>query len=375
MALAAPPPDNHGRDRHQATPDQAPPQPSRSNRHAPNVLLVVWDDPRVPAWEPFGGPIAMPALRRIADLGLRYGDRLTIGQSSTTSFRLLTGRDSWPGGPGPRPGSADDAWSGDIPPECGTIAEILADAGYRTYRVSACHVTRQPHRLRESLACLQPPSRGYERVYLAYDHGAVDPPESAMDGHDRSADLIDKAIEFLRGARLHTPDRPWLLHVALAGSRSASREVGRLIDHLETSEQLVDTIVVVVGTCPGRIGHRLIFAWPREMRTEAGGVRRQHCRVVDVVPTILDCCGLEPPAVIRGHAQAPLHGRSLRSTFADPSVTTSPEPPGGAWLGARGEAREPAWEAGPRPGAGAHCDAQTPVAGRAEAADLIATRG
>lgn len=63
----------------------------------------------------------------------------------------------------------------------------------------------------------------------------------------------------------------------------------------------------------------LIVRYPREI-TDPGAVRSQFCHAVDLFPTVLDACGLEPPAEVDGVPQQRIDGVSLRSTFADPDA-------------------------------------------------------
>ena len=46
-------------------------------------------------------------------------------------------------------------------------------------------------------------------------------------------------------------------------------------------------------------------------------MREQYAHAIDMVPTVLDVLGIEPPATIRGVPQSPLHGVSLAHTFDD----------------------------------------------------------
>jgi arylsulfatase A-like enzyme len=73
----------------------------------------------------------------------------------------------------------------------------------------------------------------------------------------------------------------------------------------------------------GSAASPLIISWPREMGSVAGGVRDQYHHAVDVVPTILDCAGVDPPQTIKGHVQRPLHGVSMRYTFAAPDAPSA----------------------------------------------------
>lgn len=57
-----------------------------------------------------------------------------------------------------------------------------------------------------------------------------------------------------------------------------------------------------------------------------GEVRTQYHHAVDIVPTVLDCIGIEMPERVRGHVQTPLQGISMRYSFdaaALPSARTT----------------------------------------------------
>ncbi len=65
-------------------------------------------------------------------------------------------------------------------------------------------------------------------------------------------------------------------------------------------------------------------------------VRDQYHHVTDIVPTILDCCGLEFPETLNGHAQVPLPGVSMRYSFDDSKAKTQKEIQYYCMLGTRG---------------------------------------
>ena len=48
----------------------------------------------------------------------------------------------------------------------------------------------------------------------------------------------------------------------------------------------------------------------------------QYAHIIDMVPTVLDLLGVEPPATIRGVTQAPLHGVSFAHTLDDAAAPT-----------------------------------------------------
>ncbi len=58
----------------------------------------------------------------------------------------------------------------------------------------------------------------------------------------------------------------------------------------------------------------LIITWPKGIKAR-GEVRNQYHHAVDIVPTILEICGLEMPKVYRGVEQYPLSGVSMKYTF------------------------------------------------------------
>jgi arylsulfatase len=58
----------------------------------------------------------------------------------------------------------------------------------------------------------------------------------------------------------------------------------------------------------------LIISWPKGIKAR-GEVRNQYHHSVDIVPTILDICGLEMPTEYKGVEQWPLSGVSMRYSF------------------------------------------------------------
>src|SRR4051794_6730727 len=69
----------------------------------------------------------------------------------------------------------------------------------------------------------------------------------------------------------------------------------------------------------GGISDPCIISWPQGLKA-SGDIRDQYHHAVDLVPTILDVLGIEPPEAIKGHTQSPIDGVSMRYSFADPEV-------------------------------------------------------
>jgi arylsulfatase len=85
----------------------------------------------------------------------------------------------------------------------------------------------------------------------------------------------------------------------------------------------------------------LVISWPKGIKAR-GELRHQYHHATDIVPTILDVCGVEMPTVHRGVPQYPLAGVSMRYTFdAKPDAPTKKERQYYAMLGTRG-----IWEKG-----------------------------
>ncbi|HEU4349278.1 MAG TPA: arylsulfatase [Actinoplanes sp.] len=75
-------------------------------------------------------------------------------------------------------------------------------------------------------------------------------------------------------------------------------------------------------TYRGGTSDPFIVSWPKRI-AGTGQVRTQYAHAIDIVPTVLDLLGFEPPAVIRGVTQTPLHGVSLVPTFGDAEAASA----------------------------------------------------
>ena len=58
----------------------------------------------------------------------------------------------------------------------------------------------------------------------------------------------------------------------------------------------------------------MVMAWPARIK-DAGGIRPQFHHVIDIVPTILEACGLPQPVMVNGVAQRPIEGVSMEYTW------------------------------------------------------------
>ena len=474
-----------------ASPDWTPFVQPQAPEGAPNVLFIVWDDVGYGAMDVFGGPIETPTMRRIAEMGLRYANFHTTALCSPTRSCLMTGRNATSNNmaciteaTNGFPGS-----SGRVPFENGTIAEVLNERGWNTYAVGKWHLTPAEEENASAWKHRWPLGRGFERFYgflggetnqwypdLIYDNHPVDQPYLPEEGYHLSKDLVDKAIEFIRDAKVVAPDKPFFLYfcpgcahaphhvfkewsdkyegkfdVGYEAIREAilanqkkmgilpentnlspinphgepqssspdgkpwppldwvrpwdslsddekrlfarmaevyagfvsytDHHIGRLLDYLEESGQLDNTIVVVAsdngasgeGGPNGSVNEVKFFNnvpdtieeniqhigdlgspatynhyctgwawafdtpfpyWKRFAGYEGGTadmclvawlqgisarseVRQQYIHAIDVVPTVYDMLGIESPAVLNGYTQSPIEGESFRHTIDD----------------------------------------------------------
>jgi arylsulfatase A-like enzyme len=498
-----------------SVPDWGPYTQPTAPEGAPSVLYVVLDDVGFSAMEPWGGLIETPNIKRLAAQGVTYTNWHTTALCSPTRSSLLTGRNHTTNGMAciaeattGFPGS-----NGHIPFESATIAEVLGERGWNTYMLGKWHLVAADEMNMASTKRNWPVGRGFERYYgflggetnqwypdLVYDNHYAEQPsqpsspdewaEGKVDYH-LTEDLTDKAIEFIRDAKVIAPDKPFFMYFCpgaahaphhapkewidkykgkfdmgydryreiiferqlkmgimppgteltpanpYAGETSvegkpwnpvdvtrpwdqlsaeeqalfarmaevyagflshADHHIGRLLDYLEESGQLDNTIVVLVSdngasgeggpngsvnenkffngvpdkvednlpyldklgspetynhyptgwawafntpfkmwkryNFEGGIADPLVISWPKGMKSR-GEIRHQYNHATDIVPTIYDCLGVEMPQEVKGFKQIPLEGQSFRYSFDDADAPTEKETGFFTMLGSR----------------------------------------
>jgi arylsulfatase len=477
-----------GRDWRTSTPWWPPePEPPAG---APNVLLLVLDDVGFAQLGCYGSDIETPTLDGLARDGVRLTNFHTTALCSPTRACLLTGRNHHRNGMGR---VADLAvgypgYWGRIPRENGFLAEILRAHGYATYAVGKWHLTPEDETNMASSRASWPLARGFDRWYgfhggethqfvptLYHDNHSVLPPARPEDGYHLSADLADRAIEFLSDLRAVDADRPFFCYLATGACHSphhAPREwieryrgrfaggwdewrdatfarqiatgvlpehtrlsprphwvpewtslkaedravaarfmecfaaylsytdaqIARVLAFLERTGDLDNTVIVAVsdngasaeggpkgsindgrlmnGAPAGRrelrrrideiggpsahnnypwgwtmAGNTPFRRWKREVHeggiadpcivsaprlTDRGGVRRQFAHAIDVLPTVLELAGIEPPSEIDGIEQSRIDGKSFASVLRDGAAAETRDTQHFEMLGSRG---------------------------------------
>jgi arylsulfatase len=211
-------------------PDWAPFLPPQAREGSPNVVYIVWDDAGLAAFDCFGSPVVeTPAMDRLADMGVRFSQWHTTALCSPTRSSLLTGRNCHRNGMACIVEGANGfpGTSAVIPPENGTLAEILRDEGYSTYAVGKWHMTPETESHQAASRRTWPTGRGFERYYgflggetnqwypdLVHDQHDTGQPYLPEDGYHLSNDLVDRSIRFIADTNQADPDRPFFLYFA-----------------------------------------------------------------------------------------------------------------------------------------------------------------
>jgi arylsulfatase A-like enzyme len=210
-----------------SVPDWSPFGAPKAPAGAPNVVYIVLDDVGFSAMNSYGGPIDTPNIDRLAAEGLRYTQWHTTALCSPTRSCLLTGRNHTRNSMAciTEGSSGFPNASGVIPAENGMLSEILGELGWNTYMVGKWHLCPTDEMNVAATRRNWPSGRGFERWYgflgaetnqwypdLVYDNHPVDAPASPEDGYHFSVDITDKAIEFIKDAKVIAPEKPFFLY-------------------------------------------------------------------------------------------------------------------------------------------------------------------
>lgn len=85
----------------------------------------------------------------------------------------------------------------------------------------------------------------------------------------------------------------------------------------------------------GGIADACIFHWPQGIRAK-GERRHQYHHAIDVAPTIMECIGILMPDTVKGYTQWPVEGTSMRYTFEKGDAPTQRHTQFYSMLGSRG---------------------------------------
>ncbi|MGB3715574.1 MAG: arylsulfatase [Candidatus Promineifilaceae bacterium] len=220
-------------------------KPLRPPKGAPNIVIVLIDDMGFGAPSANGGPCYMPAMEKIAERGLLYNRFHTTALCSPTRQALLTGRNHHSAGMGSVAEVATGAPGNDSvrPNTVATIAEILRLNGYSTGAVGKMHQTPTWEVSMSGPFDRWPSGDGFEKFYgfvagetnqwaptLYLGNYPAEPWGTAEEGYHVSEDIVDKAIAWMRGLHVMTPDKPFFLYTSFGATHAPHHAPKEYID-------------------------------------------------------------------------------------------------------------------------------------------------
>ena len=200
---------------------------------APNVIIVLLDDIGFGGPSPFGGPINMPTLQRLADNGLSYNRFHTIALCAPTRAALKTGRNHHQVNMGSIPEIAT-GYAGNttvVPDNAAPIAEILRQNGYATGAFGKWHETPSRETTAGGPQTRWPTRQGFEKFYgfLGAEENMYEPSlhdgVTIIDTPDKPdyhllEDMTDQAIGWVREQKSMRPEKPFFIYYSSAGSHA-----------------------------------------------------------------------------------------------------------------------------------------------------------
>jgi arylsulfatase len=208
-----------------------PVEPKRLPADAPNILIVLLDDVGFGISEVFGGEVRTPTFAKLASEGLRYNAFHTTSICSPTRASLLTGRNHTRVGSGTiaERAVAFDGYTGVIPKEAATVAEVLKNYGYHTSAFGKWHNTPATETTAIGPKDRWPNGYGFEHFYgfltgetsqweprLVENYDHVEPPHDDPKYH-LTEDMVGKALAWLDNSQSYAPDKPFLMYWAPGG--------------------------------------------------------------------------------------------------------------------------------------------------------------
>lgn len=194
----------------------------------PNIVIVMADDLGYSDIGAYGGEIQTPHLDRLAQNGLAFSQFYNAARCCPTRASLLTGLYPHQAGMGMMVTSVSSIpvqgpYQGYLNDQSVTIAEVLGQAGYRTYISGKWHVGEKKEHW--------PLERGFDRYFglisgassyyevitdqprvrqMALDSIPWTPPETGFYMTDA---ISDYAVDFIQTHEQETPDQPFFLYV------------------------------------------------------------------------------------------------------------------------------------------------------------------
>ncbi|MCD0471868.1 arylsulfatase [Flavobacterium sp. JAS] len=202
-------------------------QPEHLPKDAPNIVIVLMDDVGFGTPSTFGGGVNTPTLSKVYSEGIAYNEFHTTSICSPTRAALLTGRNHTRVSSGTIAERAVDwdGYTGIIPKEAATVAEVLKNYGYSTSAFGKWHNTPANQTTVAGPFDYWPVNYGFQHFYgflagetsqyeprLVDDFTPVEPPKT--ENYHLTTDLADHAITWMSQHKAYAADKPFLLYFA-----------------------------------------------------------------------------------------------------------------------------------------------------------------
>ena len=222
------------------------PAPRKAPKGAPNVLLILLDDCGFGQFSVAGGGVPSPKMEELAKEGVFFNRFHTTAVCSPSRAALLTGRNHHVAGTGniTEVATGYDGYTGIIPKDTATVADILHQNGYITSWFGKNHNTPIYETNPMGPFDHWPNGLGFDFFYgfMAGDTNQVRPylyqnqtPLGTPTAKDYylSVDLADHALSWLKNIEAIQPDKPWFMYYAPAATHAPHQAPKELIDQFK----------------------------------------------------------------------------------------------------------------------------------------------
>ena len=202
---------------------------NKAQEERPNLVIILADDLGYSDVGAYGSEIETPHLDRLAENGLRFRQFYNAARCCPTRASLLTGLYPHQAGMGAMVSAVDEEpepgpYQGFLNDQSVTLAEVLGEAGYRTYMSGKWHVGERPEHW--------PTKRGFDRYWglisgassyfeiiteqprlrqIALDGKPWSPPDSGFYMTDATSDF---AVDFLEAHAEEHEEKSFFLYLA-----------------------------------------------------------------------------------------------------------------------------------------------------------------
>ena len=221
------------------------PKPVTAPKGAPNIVLILLDDVGFGATSTTGGPVATPALEKLASSGLRYNEFHVNALCSPTRAALLSGRNDHQLGFGTviEGASGYPGYNARWPKTAVSLPEVLRRNGYSTAAFGKWHNTPTQEINPAGPFDHWPTKLGFEYWYgfqggensqwntrLWRGTTPVEPPATPKQGYHLTTDLANEAISWLHQHDAVANEKPFFLYFATGATHAPHHAPKEWID-------------------------------------------------------------------------------------------------------------------------------------------------